>query len=170
MRGAVAEGAALDGARRREEPGGVLDLVLLVVEDDADLVRQDLLALAHLLERRRVDDLVELRDEEELREDGELLHEVALLVLVRVALAEPLAEGVALHDRVARHNGHGLVAEGRPVARHGADLGRLERRRGERRRARQEGEKNTHIEGSVRGVVLFASGDSVSGRSECPWE
>ena len=55
-------------------------LLLALVEDDADLVGEDLLALAHVVERRRVDDLVELRDEEEVGEDGELHDEVAHLV------------------------------------------------------------------------------------------
>ena len=78
VRGAVLVDAALDGARDRHEArveaGGVARrgrrLLLPLVEDDADLVGEDLLALAHVVERRRVDDLVELRDEEEVGEYG----------------------------------------------------------------------------------------------------
>ena len=69
---AVAVDAALHRPDRRDDVGvAALEGWLRAgrLEDDAELVREDLLALTHVLDLGRVDDLAQLRQEEEVRED-----------------------------------------------------------------------------------------------------
>mmetsp|Transcript_34333 Transcript_34333/g.113624 ORF Transcript_34333/g.113624 Transcript_34333/m.113624 type:complete len:314 (+) Transcript_34333:35-976(+) len=110
VRSAVREDAALDGAGDRDdvrvEPflGRLARqlgrLLLLRLEDHPNLVGQNLLALACALQRRRVDDLVQLGEEEEVGEDGELHNEILDLLFCRLALREPIAVGIVLDHRM----------------------------------------------------------------------
>src|SRR5690606_36003623 len=72
-------------------------------EADADLVREDLLRLAHLLDGVGVQHLQELRDEELVREDRELDQENSGVRVVELALPEPRRIRVRDDDRVAEH-------------------------------------------------------------------
>src|SRR6185503_1286739 len=81
-----AERAALDAALRAAEDGVV---AAGAAKADADLVREDFLRGAHLVDRLGIQHLLELSDEELVREDGELDEEGASLDGGEIALLEP---------------------------------------------------------------------------------
>ena len=118
----------------------ILPALGLGLEDDADLVRKDLLALAHLVEGGRVDHLVQLREEKQVREDRELLHELLGLLNCRLPTSKPLGVGIGLDDVVVRHNLQGFGRERRAGSRRG-DHGAL---RAHHDREKQE---RTHVDG-----------------------
>src|SRR5690606_36153595 len=106
VRRAEAERAAFDGALRIAELADrrtAADIVRSCREADADLVRENLLRFAHLLERIGVQHLEELRHEELVREDGELDQERAGLDFAELAAPEPGRVRVRGDDRMAEH-------------------------------------------------------------------
>src|SRR5690606_26878110 len=83
------------------ERGNVTGTIL--DEADSDLVRENLLRLAHFLERVGVQHLHELSDEELIREDGELDQERAGMRIVELAPPEPRRIRVRDNHRMAEH-------------------------------------------------------------------
>ncbi|TML63158.1 MAG: hypothetical protein E6G17_06450 [Actinobacteria bacterium] len=95
MRRRVPVEAAVDGAVGRHAL-----VVDAAVERHAELVHQDLLAGAVRLDVGGVDDLAQLRLDEQMAEHAELHGEVANLVPCRLAAREPARVPVVDHDRV----------------------------------------------------------------------
>src|SRR6188508_700898 len=77
--------AAFDTAERAAEQG----VAAGAAKADADLVGEDLLRCPHLIERLRVQDFLQLSDEELVREHGELDEEGACLDGAELAALEP---------------------------------------------------------------------------------
>ena len=123
----------------------ILPALGLGLEYDADLVREDLLALAHLVEGGRVDHLVQLREEKQVREDRELLHELLCLLNCRLPTSKPLGVGIGLDDVVVRHNLQRFGRERRARSRRG-DHGAL---RAHHDRDKQE-RTESHMDGRSR--------------------
>src|SRR5437879_1120282 len=70
------------------------------MENHAELVHEDLFARVVLLDRGGIDDLPELRLDEEVTEDGKLDSQVPHLITGRLTPREPLGVRVAHNNRM----------------------------------------------------------------------